>query len=328
MVAGELRHHVALERVDEADAEDVVALAGDGGVGGRGGDHGHPGRLGLVRHGQRVGGGGLAQDDGHLVLGDEAGGRLGRLLGPALAVVDAHLQLPALHPARGVGLRDGHGDTVARGDAEGGLAAGEAAHLAQEDGAPCRRGAPVEAPAGEGAGSEAGAGGAFFSQAATSTVSAARSIGTRGRRMQTSSTKEIARLLPHSRRAGAPRLTGPTLTPGDGPIFLRPRGARPGHVSHPGGSRECSFGRVRGDALRWGHWACCSRPAARRGMTWRAPGPMDCLESELCHPDEKICVRTCTTLADCPRGATSCEALNTQKICECPTKECVGGSDP
>ncbi|MFY0564422.1 hypothetical protein ACN28E_11275 [Archangium lansingense] len=60
-------------------------------------------------------------------------------------------------------------------------------------------------------------------------------------------------------------------------------------------------------------------------------GPQDCLESELCHPDEKICVQRCTTLVDCPPNAERCEALSgeePQRICKCPTKECVGTGDP
>jgi hypothetical protein len=60
-------------------------------------------------------------------------------------------------------------------------------------------------------------------------------------------------------------------------------------------------------------------------------GPLDCLESELCHPDEKICVQLCTSLVDCPQKAERCEALSgevPQKICKCPTKECVGAPGP
>lgn len=48
----------------------------------------------------------------------------------------------------------------------------------------------------------------------------------------------------------------------------------------------------------------------------------DCLESEICHPDAKVCVQTCTTSADCPNAAKTCEAVsasNTQLICKCST---------
>jgi hypothetical protein len=67
------------------------------------------------------------------------------------------------------------------------------------------------------------------------------------------------------------------------------------------------------------------------GYDLTCSGPRDCLESELCHPDDKICVQLCTILANCPSEAVRCEALsdtNTQKICKCPTKECVGGREP
>jgi hypothetical protein len=67
------------------------------------------------------------------------------------------------------------------------------------------------------------------------------------------------------------------------------------------------------------------------GYDLTCSGPRDCLESELCHPDDKICVQLCISLVDCPPEADSCEGLsgtNTQKICKCPTKECVGSRDP
>jgi hypothetical protein len=63
----------------------------------------------------------------------------------------------------------------------------------------------------------------------------------------------------------------------------------------------------------------------------RCSGAEDCLESELCHPDEKVCVQLCTTLVDCPEKAERCEALsdvNPQRICECPTPQCVGERAP
>lgn len=67
------------------------------------------------------------------------------------------------------------------------------------------------------------------------------------------------------------------------------------------------------------------------GYDLTCSGPRDCLDSELCHPDERICVQLCTTIADCPEAAESCAALsgtNNQKVCKCPTNECVGGRDP
>jgi hypothetical protein len=44
----------------------------------------------------------------------------------------------------------------------------------------------------------------------------------------------------------------------------------------------------------------------------------DCLESELCHPDDHVCVARCTTSAECPTTAPRCLPLSTDnpvKIC-------------
>lgn len=52
----------------------------------------------------------------------------------------------------------------------------------------------------------------------------------------------------------------------------------------------------------------------------RCSSDKDCLESEICHPDELLCVQLCTTVLDCPDNAKKCEALsttNTTKICKC-----------
>ena len=51
----------------------------------------------------------------------------------------------------------------------------------------------------------------------------------------------------------------------------------------------------------------------------------DCLTSEVCHPDAKVCVQTCTAAADCPDTAKKCEALGgttadkDKMICKCTT---------
>jgi len=53
----------------------------------------------------------------------------------------------------------------------------------------------------------------------------------------------------------------------------------------------------------------------------------DCLATEICHPDAKVCVQTCTAAADCPDTAKSCAALggtSTEKdtlVCQCSTNE-------
>jgi hypothetical protein len=44
----------------------------------------------------------------------------------------------------------------------------------------------------------------------------------------------------------------------------------------------------------------------------------DCLESEICHPDSRVCVPLCTTSAECPVTAPRCQPLsstNPVKIC-------------
>ncbi|ATB27084.1 hypothetical protein MEBOL_000519 [Melittangium boletus DSM 14713] len=51
----------------------------------------------------------------------------------------------------------------------------------------------------------------------------------------------------------------------------------------------------------------------------------DCLESEICHPDEGRCAILCVTNADCPATAPSCAAISdvhTTKICKCMTETC------
>ena len=91
--------------------------------------------------------------------------------------------------------------------------------------------------------------------------------------------------------------------------------------------------------LREGTWRCVAlgtlglllTACGTGGYDLTCSGPRDCLESELCHPDDKLCVQMCTTVNDCPEQAERCEALgatNTQKICKCPTQECVGGREP
>jgi hypothetical protein len=45
----------------------------------------------------------------------------------------------------------------------------------------------------------------------------------------------------------------------------------------------------------------------------------DCLESELCHPDDQVCVRRCNSANDCFKARPNCQNLsdlNTPKICK------------
>ncbi|MFY0524024.1 hypothetical protein ACN28I_12925 [Archangium gephyra] len=48
----------------------------------------------------------------------------------------------------------------------------------------------------------------------------------------------------------------------------------------------------------------------------------DCDTSEICHPNAKMCVQTCTIGDDCPESSKTCEAIsatNSTKICKCAT---------
>lgn len=48
-------------------------------------------------------------------------------------------------------------------------------------------------------------------------------------------------------------------------------------------------------------------------------GDQDCLDSELCHPDEQECVRRCSTSKDCYEARPNCQLLgdsSTAKICK------------
>jgi hypothetical protein len=57
----------------------------------------------------------------------------------------------------------------------------------------------------------------------------------------------------------------------------------------------------------------------------------DCLESEICHPNAKVCVTTCASAADCPDTAKTCAAVSatdTTKVCQCSTDQlCNSGTD-
>ena len=73
-----------------------------------------------------------------------------------------------------------------------------------------------------------------------------------------------------------------------------------------------------------GLWLAACTPEA---SSLACSGPDDCLESELCHPEDRLCVQLCLNLAECPPRAQACEPLSgaePRKVCKCPTKECVG----
>ena len=133
-VVGEFGHHRALEIIDEADAEDVVALGGDGDVGGPGGDkrdlRGLADRGGLEGPAR----GELAEDGDDLVAGDEFFDDRGGLAGLRLVVLGDQLELAAQQAAGGVELLDGELRALVHGLAVGGLLAGERGEFADLDG--------------------------------------------------------------------------------------------------------------------------------------------------------------------------------------------------
>jgi hypothetical protein len=134
VLAGELRRDVALEGVDEADAEDHVAELRDAHVRRRRRDHRHAVLLGDAAAGERRRRRDLAEDGDDLLVVDEAGddgAGLGRL---RRGVEGDQLDRAALHAAGGVALLDGELDAVVRRDAEGGLGAGHRAVVADLDG--------------------------------------------------------------------------------------------------------------------------------------------------------------------------------------------------
>ncbi len=70
---------------------------------------------------------------------------------------------------------------------------------------------------------------------------------------------------------------------------------------------------------------------ARNGRDLSCSGAEDCLESEVCLPDEKVCARLCLTSKDCPSEEHYlCEHLGSAggKICKCQTEECGGKTIP
>ena len=98
VLIGVARRHLALEGVDEADAEDVVLALADDGVGGRGRDQGHTRLLGDGGGGQGRGAGDRPQHGHDLLLAHQAAGGVGRLHVVALVVRQDQLDGPAQRP--------------------------------------------------------------------------------------------------------------------------------------------------------------------------------------------------------------------------------------
>ncbi|WNG32943.1 hypothetical protein F0U61_04410 [Archangium violaceum] len=73
--------------------------------------------------------------------------------------------------------------------------------------------------------------------------------------------------------------------------------------------------------------------ACKGGIDLSCSVDKDCLESELCHPGDKVCMQMCRTADDCPNESTyACEPLtdaNTAKVCKCKNPEgCRIGGGP
>jgi hypothetical protein len=67
-------------------------------------------------------------------------------------------------------------------------------------------------------------------------------------------------------------------------------------------------------------------PACHDGTDLSCSTDLDCLESEVCHPDQKVCVQVCTTSADCPEEAKTCAVMfegARVKTCQCLTRDCM-----
>ena len=133
-LVGEVRHHGALERIDEADAENVVAHLGDLRVGGGRGNHRDFRRLGDRRGFERAAGGHLAEDGDDAVAGDQFVDDVGGLAGLGLVVLGEEFDLFAEHAAGGVDFLDRQfGALVGRG-AECRFFPGERGEFADLDG--------------------------------------------------------------------------------------------------------------------------------------------------------------------------------------------------
>ena len=134
IIQGELRHDGALEIVDEADAEDVVAFLGDGRIGGAGGDQGD--FRGLGERGDLEGAAGrhFAEDGDDFVAGEQFFGDGGRLAGLGLVVLGDEFELAAEDAAGGVEFFEGQQNSFVLGLAKGGVFAGEAGEFADFDG--------------------------------------------------------------------------------------------------------------------------------------------------------------------------------------------------
>jgi hypothetical protein len=61
-------------------------------------------------------------------------------------------------------------------------------------------------------------------------------------------------------------------------------------------------------------------------------GDQDCLDSEICHPDDHVCMQLCIATVDCPKMTDDqswrCETLSTTRVCKCQGERCPGATSP
>jgi hypothetical protein len=143
----ELRVDPALEVVEEADAEDVVADIRDVRVRRRRGDHRHVRLLRDRAAGERQRRCNLAEHGDRMMIVDEAGDRGGRLALLARVVDRDELDLLALHAALRVALLDREPDRLIGRDAERRLRTGHRREVADDDRAARRTAAAAAAAA-------------------------------------------------------------------------------------------------------------------------------------------------------------------------------------
>ncbi len=130
---GELRHHGPLKRIDEADAENVVADFRDLGVGRGRRDHRDFVLLADGRGFERFRRRHFAEHGDDFVLRDELAHDRCRLSGHGLIVLGDELQFSPEHAARRVDLVDGERGAFVRRLAETRAAAGERREFADFD---------------------------------------------------------------------------------------------------------------------------------------------------------------------------------------------------
>ena len=139
-LAREIRHDRALERINEAHAENVIAGFGDLGIGGRGRNHRNPVLLADRRGFERARRRDFAEHRHDAVAGNQLAHHRRRLAGLRLVVLGEQLNFFAEHAARRVEVVNRQRRAFVRRLPEGRLAAGQRRELADFDGVAARAG--------------------------------------------------------------------------------------------------------------------------------------------------------------------------------------------